>query len=105
MNITQKQFDELNNLVLFDTGLIGNKLTEEQLDIVRHNPYATYWYAKNVIQGPWEEGERAIKMDARASYYYALVVIRKPWQPGEYTINNSFSYRIRYQRWCKRFTL
>lgn len=106
--ITPEQFNKLNELVLFkekDSTLIGYDLTESQLDTVKGNPYASYWYAANVIKGPWEEGERAIKLDAYASYYYALVVIRKPWQPGEYAINNSFSYRYRYQRWCKRFTL
>jgi len=50
------------------------------------NAKLAYWYARDVIKGPWPAGEAAIATDPYWAYEYAHDVIGKPWPPGEAAI-------------------
>jgi hypothetical protein len=106
MPITKEQFEKLSEFIAFlpdEREFVGDELTEDQMNVVKSNPQAAFWYAKNVVGGEWKDGENAIRVDPRSSYYYALVCVRKPWQPGEFAINSNIQFKLRYSRWCKRF--
>lgn len=106
MKITYNQFIELSGIVNFnkdENTLEGDTLTEQQLEVVRSNPKAAYWYAKNIVQEPWPEGENAIRIDPRSAYYYALCCIKGRWRPGELAISDSMTFRYRYNRLLKKF--
>ena len=42
-----------------------------------------FWYAREIIKGPWPPGEAVIAKDPKVAYHYAVVVIKKPWPPGD----------------------
>ena len=87
---------------------IDHEACEEQVDIILsinpkslddlighpNAPYWAYWYAANVIKGPWPKGEDAIASDASCAYNYAVNVIRGRWPKGEDAIarDAKFSY-------------
>jgi len=61
-------------------------------------PYWAYWYAYNVISGPWAPGEAAIAQNAECACCYALYVIKGPWAPGEAAIAQNAECAYRYAR-------
>lgn len=71
-----------------------NKRIFELEKIILRDPEWSYYYAQDIIKGPWEEGESIIINDCEFSYLYALNIIRGPWFEGEKSIikDSEFSY-------------
>jgi hypothetical protein len=55
-------------------------------EAIETDPQAAYYYAKDVLNGRFPEGEAAIAKDTRWSYYYARDVIGGRWPRGEAAI-------------------
>jgi hypothetical protein len=64
-----------------------NKRMPELEDIISTDPRSSFFYARDLIKGPWEEGEKIIINNSLLSYYYARDVIKGPWKKGENTIS------------------
>ena len=68
----------------------------EDLIATDPDPEHSYYYACDIIKGPWERGEDAISKDPDISYWYANDVIKGPWGRGEEVISKdpgwSYSY-------------
>ena len=79
----QEELDKLLSFNSIEEALKSNKA-----------PYWCYWYAAEVIQGRWIEGEPVILTSARYSYWYALDVIKGRWLEAEPIIltDANFSY-------------
>ena len=53
------------------------------------DPQTAYWYARDVLHGPFKIGELAIAKDSDYSYLYAKCVLKGPFKLGELAIANS----------------
>lgn len=51
--------------------------------IILQDPRWTFYYIQDVIKGPWPKGEPTILQDPRWAYWYALEIIKGPWPKGE----------------------
>jgi hypothetical protein len=69
-------------------------------ELVNHEdaPYWAYWFALEVIKGPWPKGEDAISQDCEWSYNYARDVIKGPWPEGEDTISKDAEWSYYYAK-------
>jgi hypothetical protein len=103
--LNSEQTDYLESLLNFKRPLIpGVKLSKSQLEAISNHPKAAYYFAKEVVKGKWDQGEKAISKDPRLSYYYALVCLRQPFELGRYTIEQSYQYKFRYARLLKAWS-
>jgi len=48
----------------------------EKFILDQHDPYNTYYYAKDVIKGRWIEGEEWIKKSSGLAYLYARNILK-----------------------------
>jgi lambda repressor-like predicted transcriptional regulator len=62
------------------------------------SPWSAYDYAKNVVKGPWPEGEDLIARDYETSYMYAKNVLRGPFIKGEPGIAKHANYAVNYAK-------
>lgn len=65
----------------------GVKLTRWELEGIANCPSYAFEYAQNVVRGPWEAGEAAIRRNSNSSLSYARDVVRGRWEKGEYVIS------------------
>ena len=56
-------------------------------EIISKDHRYSFFYARDIIKGTWEEGEKSIINDSLISYYYARQVIKGPWDKGENIIS------------------
>ncbi len=77
-------------------------------DEFRAHPQAaewSCWYAREVVHGPWPEGERTIAQDAGWAYSYARYVVQGRWPEGEPAIAKDaywaywYARDVLYARW------
>lgn len=67
--------------------------------------YWCYWYAQNVVEGRWYDGEPIILTSPEFCYAYALYITKGRWKEGEKTILRSpywtywYTYDIIKKRW------
>jgi lambda repressor-like predicted transcriptional regulator len=87
--------EELNKL----KELLKSGVTEVE-ELVNHKlaPYWAYWYAKNVIKGPWPKGEDVISQNCEWSFDYAKYVIKVPFPKGEKVISQDAEYSYYYAK-------
>ncbi|MEM4460769.1 MAG: hypothetical protein QXY70_01365 [Nanopusillaceae archaeon] len=67
-------------------------------DVIAKDPQYSYLYAFDVIGGPWPKGEDAIAQDPCWSFHYALNVIKGPWPKGEDAITQSAYFSYQYAK-------
>jgi lambda repressor-like predicted transcriptional regulator len=70
-------------------------------DVISKSAHWSYDYARDVIKGPWPEGEDAISQDAGWSHCYAKYVIKGPWPKGEDVISKDVHWSSRYNDYIK----
>lgn len=75
--------------------LFGSDLYEEYIDI-KDRAYRAYYFALDIIKGPWPPGENAIRHDYDYAYYYARDIIKGPWPPGEDAISKCSKRAYKY---------
>jgi hypothetical protein len=63
--------------------LIYMRGSDKYLSLILRSGYWSYIYARDVIRGRWEAGERIIASNAHISCAYARDVIRGRWEKGE----------------------
>jgi hypothetical protein len=79
--------------------LLASGITNiQELKDHKLSPYWAYCFARDVIKGPWPEGEDTISKDAEWSYYYAKAVIKGPWPKGEDVISKEAEYSYYYAK-------
>ena len=66
-----------------------NKRIPEYENSIITNDIYSYFYARDIIKGPFKEGEEKISQDSYASYLYARDVIQGPFLLGHNIILNS----------------
>ena len=71
---------------------------QEGEEAIKKSSQLAYQYARYTIKGRWPEGERIIKKDARLAYYYALDVIKGRWPEGEEAIRKDPEWASHYAR-------
>jgi len=81
---------------LYAVRIVKGKIKDEWEDIIAQDGMGSYWYAYEVLKGPFPKGEDAIVKDPWSAYSYAFNVIKGPWSKGEDAIakqpNHSFEY-------------
>ena len=77
-----------------------NKRIPELEEIIATNSYCSYFYARNIIKGPWKRGEEAINKHPEYSFWYALYVIKQPFEKCHSHIFNS-QYKDKYIKFLK----
>src|SRR5574343_446925 len=65
---------------------------EELEPAIAKNLKDSYFYAKNILRGPFKLGEKTIATDAQYSYVYAKYILSGPFLLGEPAIANSILY-------------
>ena len=73
-----------------------NKRILELEDIIICDPKCSYYYANDIIKGPWEKGEDSISKNPQYSYWYATDIIKGPWEKGEDSISKNPQYSYWY---------
>jgi len=73
-----------------------NRIILELESIIALDSEWSYYYARNIIYGRWEEGEKSISTDSKHSYYYALDLIEGKWEKGEKAISTDPLYSYWY---------
>ena len=66
-----------------------NSRIPELENIIAVDQKYSYWYSRDVINGPWEKGEDVISTDSEYSYFYARDVIKGHWKLGEEAISKN----------------
>ena len=77
----------------------GKRIPELE-NIIITDPFYSYRYARNIIEGRFIEGEKIISTDPHYSYYYARCVIKDPFHLGHHIIFNS-EYKDGYVNFLK----
>jgi hypothetical protein len=77
------------------------KRIPELEDIISTSPQYSYYYALNIIRGPWEEGKDIISKHPYWSYKYARNIIKGPFEKCHHIIFNS-EYKENYIHFLKR---
>jgi hypothetical protein len=74
--------------------IVKGKVSDELEDIIAQSADYSYFYAYNILKGPFVKGEDAIAQSSYYSYYYARDVLKGPFPKGEDAIakNAQFSY-------------
>lgn len=70
--------------------------------IIASNPWAAYFYALDIIKGPWKMGERTISQDPQYATHYAIDILKKPFPEGEPAIAMSTDYARDYENFIDR---
>ena len=70
--------------------------------IIATDPWASYFYAFDVIKGPWKMGEAAIASDPEHARFYATEILKKPWPKGEQSIVTSPGIASEYENFLDR---
>jgi hypothetical protein len=101
-SLNSEQMNYLESLINFSYPIIpGVPLKQTQLNQIAALPETAYYFAKEVVKGKWEQGERAISKTPRTAFYYALVCLDGPFDLGRYTIEQSHQFKYRYSRLVK----
>lgn len=66
----------------------NKRIPEYENSIITNHMYS-YFYARDIIKGPFKKGEEKISQDSYTSYLYARDVIQGPFLLGHNTILNS----------------
>jgi hypothetical protein len=66
--------------------------------IISTNLLYTYYYAVRVLKGPFALGEPVIAKSADYSYCYAIHVLKGRFLLGEKAIANDFYYKNQYEK-------
>ena len=104
-SVNSEQMNYLESLINFKRPIIpGIPLKQSQLEQIASNPQTAYYFAKEVVKGKWELGEKAISKTPRTAFYYALVCLRGPFELGKYTIEQSHQFKYRYARLIKQWS-
>jgi hypothetical protein len=61
-------------------------------------PECSYWYASHIIKGRFKEGEKSIATDSECSYLYAYNIIKGRWEDGEKSIATDSEWSYLYAR-------
>lgn len=80
MNLTPEVLAALN-----DKGY-ARKIKREVEPYMLFDPEYAYQYARYVLRGRFERGEKLVAADAGSAYWYAKDVIGGPWIMGEEAI-------------------
>jgi len=82
--------------VLYYAQDVINRPFPEGEDLIIKDPKIAFKYVDSVIRKAWPKGEEIISQDAESSYNYARYIIHKPWPQGEGVISQepdvAFSY-------------
>jgi hypothetical protein len=70
--------------------------------IIASNSWASYFYALDIIKGPWKMGEHTISQDPEYATYYATDILKKPFPEGEPAIAMSAGYAGDYENFIDR---
>ena len=54
---------------------------------IAQEPEYSYYYARDVLKGPFSLGEATIATDAKYAYWYALYILEGPFPAGEEAIS------------------
>jgi hypothetical protein len=66
--------------------------------VVAKDPMYAYWYARQVLKGPFKLGEPIIAKDPSYAYYYAVDILKGPFPLGEPTIAKDPGYAYYYAK-------
>ena len=61
-------------------------ISKPLLQTIAKDPEWAYWYADEVLKGPFKLGEPAIAEDSMRAYWYAAEILEGPFPLGEPTI-------------------
>ena len=86
------QFSDVDEREAFTMQLRGTH------QLVHTSARRSFWYARNVLKGPFPPGEAAIAGDAEYSCLYARNVLKGPFPPGEAAIAGDAQYSYRYAK-------
>ena len=75
---------------------VSKWVCQEILDAIKKSPEYTFLYARDVIQGPWREGESTLLKNAQWAYKYAKDVLYHPWPEAEPYIKDSMPWAYLY---------
>jgi lambda repressor-like predicted transcriptional regulator len=82
--------------LLYDYADVFNERLQPKFeDIIAQDAEASYYYALNILQGPFPKGEDVMATDLYTAYHYAADVLHKPFPKGEAIISN-FPYSSYY---------
>jgi len=68
---------------LYAAKIIKGKIKDEWEDIIAQDDVYSFYYARNILNGPFPKGEDVIAQDPYSSYYYAKDVLNGPFPKGE----------------------
>lgn len=72
------------------------RIKEVEIGIFAQNPEWAFWYAYDILEGPFPEGEDAIAMVAKWALLYAKHIIQGSWPKGEDAISTSTRHSFNY---------
>src|SRR5574339_222970 len=67
-------------------------------DAIAKSGKHSYWYARDILKGPFPKGENAIAKDAEIAYGYAKNVLKGPFPKGEDIIAKKSSFAYMYAK-------
>jgi hypothetical protein len=87
----------------YATNVIEGRFPEGEAAIAK-DPEWAYNYAENVIKRRWPEGEAAISKNPMWAYWYARYVIEGRWPKGEAAIATDLEYATQYRKFLKKLS-
>ncbi|MEM3509400.1 MAG: hypothetical protein QXL51_00665 [Candidatus Aenigmatarchaeota archaeon] len=78
--------------------IVEGKVDDELENIIAQDPEYSFYYALNVLKGPFLKGEDVIVKNPQYSYLYAFDVIGGPWPKGEDAITQSAYFSYQYAK-------
>ena len=75
-----------------------NRRISELEKNIATDPEYSYYYALQIIEGPFESGEDTISKDSEWSYKYAFYILDKQWELSEEAISKDPEYSYWYAR-------
>jgi len=82
---TEKELKDPEWAYYYARDVIEGRFPEGE-EAIATNPWSAYRYARDVIKGRWPEGEAVIATDPYSAYNYAINVIGGRWPEGEAAI-------------------
>ena len=96
-----KEADEYILGVFWDTYVNIPEELKKRERAISKDAYCAYYYAKDILRGPFPKGEEAISKDAQCAYWYAETILECPFAFGEAAIAKD----AKYARWYAKDVL
>lgn len=92
-----KRAKYLYGIAIKDYKCFAENKNKNEIDISKDRLYS-YYYALNILKGPFKLGEDLISTDAQTSFHYFLFATRERFELGEYAMSTLPTYFLYY---CK----